>query len=203
LHNSGERTLVRPRRPARWCYRGSNLNPLIVGLICLTLLVAVRNCPLTWALVVRSGFVAAARFLTLPVESRSVSRSEAPSCWVVRQTRVDGYWLAANSQSPDALVLAWCERHTPSISAPAPNRMKAARTHGGLSVSPAMMTSSHPTGRTIADPYGWDVHRHALNVNQIPMAMATGSQTQVLLRSWSITSHSSGRDMHRTPARRP
>jgi hypothetical protein len=59
-------------------------NPLIVGLICSTLLVAVQNCPLTWAFVVRSWIVAAARFLMLPVESRPVSRAGSPSCCVPR-----------------------------------------------------------------------------------------------------------------------
>jgi hypothetical protein len=43
----------------------------------------------------RSWLVAAARFLTLPVESRPVSRSEPQSSWVVRQTRVDGYVSSA------------------------------------------------------------------------------------------------------------
>jgi hypothetical protein len=97
-------------------------NPLIVGLICSTLLVAVRNCPLTWAYAVRSWFVAAVRFLTLPIESRPVSRPETPFCRLVRPARVDGYvsWLLPPRRiaglgmitwrgSPDRLtdVLAW------------------------------------------------------------------------------------------------
>lgn len=57
---------------ARGCRRTPS--PLIVGLICSTLLVAVRNCLLTWVFAARSRFVAATRFLTLPVESRAVSR---------------------------------------------------------------------------------------------------------------------------------
>jgi hypothetical protein len=54
-------------------------NPLIVGLVCSSLLVAVRNCALTWAFAVRSCFVGATRSVTLPVESRPVSRSEPPA----------------------------------------------------------------------------------------------------------------------------
>jgi hypothetical protein len=46
---------------------------------------------MTWAFVVRSWFVAAARFLTLPVESRPVSRLVAASYSVARTATFDAY----------------------------------------------------------------------------------------------------------------
>jgi hypothetical protein len=66
-------------------------NPLIIGLICSTLLVAVRNCYLTWAFAVRSWFVATPRFLTSPVESRPISRPTSRSCCVACPATVNGY----------------------------------------------------------------------------------------------------------------
>jgi hypothetical protein len=85
-------------------------NPLIIGPICSTLLVAVRNCPLTWAFAVRSWFVVAVRSLTLPVESRPVSRPESPSCCVARSARVDGYASSGSITAPGSSGWVHVER---------------------------------------------------------------------------------------------
>lgn len=59
---------------------GRTSNPLIIGLICSALLIAARSCSLTWAFAVMLWLAAAAaRFLTLLVETRPVSRAGVAS----------------------------------------------------------------------------------------------------------------------------
>jgi hypothetical protein len=66
-------------------------NPLIVGPICSMLLVDARKPYISWAFATLWSLVAVTRLLTLPVESRPVSRTESPSCAVAGSSRVDGY----------------------------------------------------------------------------------------------------------------
>jgi hypothetical protein len=66
-------------------------NPLVVGPICSMLLVDARKPYISWAFATLWSLVAVTRLLTLPVESRPVSRTESPSCAVAGSSRVDGY----------------------------------------------------------------------------------------------------------------
>jgi hypothetical protein len=81
-------------------------NPLIVGLVCSTLLIVGQYRGLTWGFVVRLWCVVPARLLTLPVESRPVSRAEIPSWWVIRPAGVDGYVSSTRAVLRNAPIAA-------------------------------------------------------------------------------------------------
>jgi hypothetical protein len=69
-------------------------NPLIIGWICSALLVVAQDPSICWAFAALWSFVAAARLLSLPEESRPVSRPSESTAWCPEAARFkfDKWW---------------------------------------------------------------------------------------------------------------